>query len=280
MDFWTEMERAGPDSVSVGGMVLRRGSRVRLKPRAGGDILDLALAGREALIEAIDEDDQGTLHLAVTLPDDPGRNLGEERYLGHRFFYALDEVEPLAAEVTTQAPPTRVLVAGIGNVFLGDDGFGVEVATRLARRTQRPGVEVMDFGIRGMDLVYALQRDYAAVVLVDAVQRGERPGTLYLIEPELGEEGEVVMDTHGMDPLRVLRLARTMGGVPARVLVVGCEPELVISGDDPEEMRMELSECVRAAVGEAVMLVESLLVELAAPEVVVGSTPNDPGGGR
>jgi len=280
MDFWTEMARAGPASVSVGGVVLRRGSRVRLKPRAGGDILDLALAGREALVEAIDQDDQGTLHLSVTLPDDPGRNLGEERYLGHRFFYALEEVEPLPEDVTTESPPKRVLVAGIGNVFLGDDGFGVEVATRLARRPRAAGVEVVDFGIRGMDLAFALQREYSAVVLVDAVQRGERPGTLYLIKPELGEEGEVVMDTHGMDPLRVLHLARAMGGVPARVLVVGCEPELVISGDDPDAMRMELSACVQAAVEEAVPLVESLVAELAAPEAVASSTPNEPGGGR
>lgn len=279
MDFWTEMERASPESVSVGGVVLRRGSRVRLKPRARGDVLDLVLAGREALVEAIDEDDQGTLHLSVTLPDDPGRNLGEERYLGHRFFYALDEVEPLTGEITTETPPKRVLVAGIGNVFLGDDGFGVEVATRLARRPQRPGVEVADFGIRGMDLVYALQRDYAAVVLVDAVRRGERPGSLYVIEPELGEDDEIVLETHGMAPLRVLRLARAMGGVPAHVLVVGCEPELVISGDDPDEMRMELSDCVRAAVEEAMSLVESLVDELVAPEAVASGTSNEKGGG-
>jgi hydrogenase maturation protease len=280
MDFWMEMERAGPESVNVGGVVLRRGSRVRLKPRARGDVLDLVLAGKEALVEAIDEDDQGALHLSVTLRDDPGRNLGEERYLGHRFFYALDEVEPLIRDGTQEIQPKRVLVAGIGNVFLGDDGFGVEVATQLARRPQRPGVEVIDFGIRGMDLAYALQRDYAAVVLLDAVRRGERPGTLYLIEPELGEKGEVVMDTHGMDPLRVLQLARAMGGVRARVLVVGCEPELVISGDDPDEMRMELSECVRVAAGEAVSLVESLVAELAAPEEMVSGTPNENGGGR
>jgi hydrogenase maturation protease len=156
----------------------------------------------------------------------------------------------------------RILVAGVGNVFLGDDGFGVEVVRRLAGRELPEGVEVADFGIRGMDLVYALHDDYELVVFVDATPRGEKPGTVYLLEPEIEEEGEVVLDTHGMDPLKVIKLARALGAKPTRTLVVGCEPQVVISGEDYEDMLMELSEPVRAAVEEAVKLVESLVKEV------------------
>jgi hydrogenase maturation protease len=156
----------------------------------------------------------------------------------------------------------RVLVAGIGNVFLGDDGFGVEVVRHLAGRELPEGVEVADFGIRGMDLAYALQDDYDLVVFVDAIPRGEKPGTVYLIEPEIEEDGEVALDTHGMDPVKVIKLSRALGAKPTRTLVVGCEPQVVVSGEDYEEMQMELSEPVRTAVEEAVKLVESLVEEI------------------
>jgi hydrogenase maturation protease len=156
----------------------------------------------------------------------------------------------------------RILVAGVGNVFLGDDGFGVEVVRRLAGRGLPEGVEVVDFGIRGMDLAYALQDDYDVVVFVDATPRGEEPGTVYLIEPEIEEDGGVALDTHGMDPVKVIKLARALGAKPTRTLVVGCEPQLVVSGEDYEDMLMELSEPVRAAVDEAVKLVESLVEEI------------------
>src|ERR687897_1561811 len=160
----------------------------------------------------------------------------------------------------------RILVAGVGNVFLGDDGFGVEVARRLAGRGLPDGVEVVDFGIRGMDLAYALQGDYEAVVFVDATPRGEEPGTVYLIEPEIEEDGEVVLDTHGMDPAKVIKLARALGARPTRTLVVGCEPQVLVSGEDYDVMLMELSEPVRAAVEEAAKLVESLVGEIAAED--------------
>ena len=156
----------------------------------------------------------------------------------------------------------RVLVAGIGNVFLGDDGFGVEVVRHLAGRELPEGVEVADFGIRGMDLAYALQDDYDLVVFVDAIPRGEKPGTVYLLEPEIEEDGEVALDTHGMDPVKVIKLSRALGAKPTRTLVVGCEPQVVVSGEDYEEMQMELSEPVRTAVEEAVKLVESLVEEI------------------
>jgi hydrogenase maturation protease len=158
--------------------------------------------------------------------------------------------------------PERILVAGVGNVFLGDDGFGVEVVRRLAGRELPEGVEVVDFGIRGMDLIYALQDDHEVVIFVDAAPRGEEPGTVYLLEPEIEEDGEVVLDTHGMDPVKVIKFARTLGARPGRTLVVGCEPQVVISGDDYEEMQMELSEPVRAAVEEAAKLVESLVEQI------------------
>ncbi|MDQ3637509.1 MAG: hydrogenase maturation protease [Actinomycetota bacterium] len=156
----------------------------------------------------------------------------------------------------------RVLIAGVGNIFLGDDGFGVEVIRRLAEREMPEGVEVKDFGIRGMDLAYALQEDYEVVVFVDAVPRGEEPGTVYLIEPEIEEDGEVSLDTHGMDPVKVIKLSRALGAEPTRTLVVGCEPRVVLSGEDYDDMSMELSEPVQAAVGEAVKLVESLVEEI------------------
>lgn len=156
----------------------------------------------------------------------------------------------------------RILVAGIGNVFLGDDGFGVEVVKRLAGRGLPEDVEVVDFGIRGMDLIYALQDDYEVVVFVDAAPRGEKPGTLYLLEPEIEEDGEVMLDTHGMDPVKVIKFARALGAKPSRTLVVGCEPQVLVSGEAYEDMLMELSEPVRAAVEEAVRLVESLVEEI------------------
>jgi hydrogenase maturation protease len=155
----------------------------------------------------------------------------------------------------------RILVAGVGNIFLGDDGFGVEVVRRLAECELPEGVEVADFGIRGMDLAYALQDDYELVVFVDATPRGEKPGTVYLLEPEIEEDGEVTLDTHGMDPLKVIKLSRALGAKSARTLVVGCEPQVVINGEDYEEMLMELSDPVHAAVEEAAKLVESLVAK-------------------
>ncbi|MBA2262041.1 MAG: hydrogenase maturation protease [Solirubrobacterales bacterium] len=163
------------------------------------------------------------------------------------------------------APPrTRVLVAGIGNVFLADDGFGVEVAALLAREELPAGVEVRDFGIRGLALAYELQEGWDAVVLVDAVPRGGQPGTLYVIEPEI-EDGQMAMDAHGMDPVKVLGLARSLGSLPPRILVVGCEPEVHMTGEE-EDIVMELSAAVRAATVEAVGLVRSVLDDLLTQE--------------
>lgn len=152
----------------------------------------------------------------------------------------------------------RVLVAGIGNIFLGDDGFGVEVAKELARRDLPADVKVEDFGIRGMDLVYELLEDYEAVVFVDAAPRGGEPGTVYLIEPDIDPNAASV-ETHGMDPVKVLSFARVLGAGPARIFVVGCEPAVVVTGDEYEDVLVGLSEPVRGAVREAADMVESLV---------------------
>src|SRR5262249_56961070 len=120
----------------------------------------------------------------------------------------------------------RVLVAGVGNIFLGDDAFGVEVVRRLGRRPLPDGVRVVDFGIRGLDLTYALLDGHEAVILVDALPRGGEPGTLYVLEPEIGAPlGDAPpVEGHGMDPVKVLHLAAAMGGQVGRLLLVGCEP--------------------------------------------------------
>jgi hydrogenase maturation protease len=264
MGAWEDLERPAPDAVAVDGVELRRGSRVRLRPRARGDVFDLVLADRLAVIEAIEQDMDDTVHLVVTVEDDPGRDLGEERRPGHRFFFSPEEVEPVRDDPLGRPAARRILVAGIGNVFLGDDGFGVALAARLAQRTLPPGVEVVDFGIRGMDLAYALGEGYDAVVLLDAAPRDERPGTLSVIEAEI-DEADVAVDAHGMDPVKVLALARALGGSPPRTLVVACEPQTRMTGDE-DDVVFDLSEPVRAALGDAERLVESLLRELTSTE--------------
>jgi hypothetical protein len=183
-EFWTRMAGRGPAEVIVAGTAIGPGSRVRLRPRSQADIFDLVLDGCEAIVESVEQSDDGALHVAVTLAGDPGRDLGEARMPGHRFFYSAAEIEPLG-EHEGRPAGGRILVAGIGNVFLGDDGFGVEVARLLVEQACVPGVDVVDFGIRGMDLAYALQRDYTAVIFVDAAPRGHAPGTLTVLDPDL-----------------------------------------------------------------------------------------------
>jgi hydrogenase maturation protease len=162
----------------------------------------------------------------------------------------------------------KILVAGIGNIFLGDDGFGVEVARRLSERDWPAGVSVVDFGIRGYDLAFALVDGCQAAILVDALARGEAPGTLYVLEPDvegLGELSPAGMAGHGLHPAQVLNLARLFGSLPGRILVVGCEPAtLEFDLDTVEEGGMGLSEPVQAAVAGAITLVESLVTKVRA----------------
>jgi len=259
-DAWDELERPGPASVTVAGVKVTAGSRVMLCPKAGRDIWDLALTGRAAVVEGIDAALDGEVQLAVVLEDDPGRALGEARQIGHRFFFRLDEVEPLG-DLEVEAAAPRILVAGIGNVFCGDDGFGVAVAQRLAGRALPAGVRVEDFGIRGIDLVHALQDDPDAAILVDALPGDQPPGTLSVIEPDVGDDGPAGLEPHAMDPVSVLRTARRLGAAPGRTLIVGCEPLTRMTGEEPDVV-MELSPPVAAAVEEAAALVESLVAKL------------------
>ena len=152
----------------------------------------------------------------------------------------------------------KVLVAGIGNIFLGDDAFGVEVAQRLACRPLPDGVKVVDFGIRSYDLAYELMKDWDLVILIDALPGGGKPGTLYVLEAELPEEGGVPasLDAHTMNPTAVLQLVSALGGRPERMLVVGCEPASV----EPDENGIVgLSAPVSSMVNEAARMVVDLI---------------------
>ena len=155
----------------------------------------------------------------------------------------------------------RILVAGIGNLFRGDDAFGVEVAHRLAARPLPPGVRVVDFGIRGLDLAYAILDGYDVVILVDAISRGGAPGTLCVLEPDpedpatLPDRGQAV-DGHGMDLPAVFHLVRALGGTLPPLYLVGCEPAALGSEEDGA---LGLSEPVLAAVGGAIGLVEAVI---------------------
>jgi hydrogenase maturation protease len=225
--------------------------------------MDIALAGQTATIECIEQDYEGKHHVCVVLDNDPGKDMGFMRQPGHRFFFDAEEVEPLSPDEivsTIAVPKPTILVAGIGNIFLGDDAFGVEVARLLGNRKLPAAVRVVDFGIRGFDLAYALQDVYETTILVDACPHGEAPGTLYVIEPDLKSlddptAPQAIVEGHAMNPVNVLRMARAMNIELKNVLLVGCEPE-TLGG---EEGQMGLSAVVEAALEEAVELVESLI---------------------
>ncbi len=155
----------------------------------------------------------------------------------------------------------RVLVAGVGNIFLGDDAFGSEVARRLLREPWPEGVRVVDFGILGMDLMFALLEGYDTVILVDAVPLGGEAGTVYTIEADLDHIGEGAVDAHSMDPARVLAAAKSMGAKWSRVLVVGCEPSRG-RADMEGEGAPGMSEPVERAVDAAAEAVRSIVCGL------------------
>jgi hydrogenase maturation protease len=261
---WQLLEdKTNVDHVVISDVEVRTGDHVRLLPRKGGDILDIALQGQIATIESIEQDYEGKAHLGVVLDEDPGRDLGLLRQPGHRFFFDPSEVQPLPRNEQNHkdaiANP-RILVACIGNIFLGDDGFGVEVAQQLAKIALPSSVRVADFGIRSLDLVYALQDGYETTILIDAFPHGQPPGTVSVVEPDLDEpaaspgEGNF-LDPHAMNPMNVLRMATAMHGKLKRILLVGCEP-FSLGG---EEGKIGLSAPVEAAVREAVKIVENLV---------------------
>jgi hydrogenase maturation protease len=169
------------------------------------------------------------------------------------------------------ADAPRILVAGIGNVFLADDAFGPEVVAALRDRDLPDGVDVVDSGIRGLDLAYRLLDGYDVAVLVDAAPRGGTPGALHLIEAEAAAGDLPAPEAHGMDPVKVLALARTLaadGGGDGdavtlpRVVVLGCEPAVRMRGDEPDVV-VGLSAPVRRAVNEAAGVLETLIGRLA-----------------
>lgn len=165
----------------------------------------------------------------------------------------------------------RVLIACIGNIFLGDDGFGCEVARLLMARPLPDEVRLVDFGIRSFDLAYALMDGYETTIFVDATPRGGDPGTIYVIEPDRKqidalETGTTSFEPHGMNPLKVLSMVKTLGGTFKKIIVVGCEP--MFTGEEGEGF-MGLSEPVQASLEKAVEVVESTVANCLAEDRVV-----------
>lgn len=159
----------------------------------------------------------------------------------------------------------RILVAGIGNIFFGDDAFGCEVIRELAKHGLPDDVEAIDFGIRGYDLAYAIAGIFDAVILVDATPRGGAPGTVYLLELDmlqLRRMESATIDAHSLDPVGVLRMADSFGARPGRLFLVGCEPAALES----ENGQMGLSDAVQAAVPKAVEMIDSLMGDLSGEE--------------
>ncbi len=155
----------------------------------------------------------------------------------------------------------QILVAGIGNVWMRDDGFGGEVAKLLSERELPPGVHVIDFGSGGLDLAYEVMRGYDALILIDVSRQGGPAGTLYVMEasPEdvdgRIEDGQM-LDPHGMDPETVLRFVKYVGGWPGRVFVVACEPDVV------EDVGLGLSDAVSGSLARAGDVVLETVAEL------------------
>jgi hydrogenase maturation protease len=164
-------------------------------------------------------------------------------------------------ETETATRTKQILVAGIGNAWLRDDGFGGAVARVLGERELPGGVQVMDFGSGGLDLAYEVMRGYDALILIDVSRQGEAAGTLYVMEAREDDvDGQIedgqLLDPHGMDPQTVLRFVKYVGGWPGRVFVVACEPDVV------EEVGFGLSDAVGGAVARAVDLVLETVTEL------------------
>ena len=243
----------GEERATIDGVTFRRGAKLVLRPGVDRDLYDRMLDGRVATLERIYLDYDDRVYLGVTVDDDPGQALMREtgRYL---FFFA-HEVRLAAREVG------QILVAGIGNAWLQDDGFGGEVARRLQQHELPAGVTVLDAGTGGLDLAYEVMRGYEALVLLDISRQGGEPGSLYVIEPDPEDvggqlaDGEAI-DPHAMDPRTVLRFVKLVGGWPGKVVVIACEPGEV--GD----VGLGLTPAVQDAVERATELVLETLARL------------------
>jgi hydrogenase maturation protease len=166
-----------------------------------------------------------------------------------------------------------ILVAGVGNIFFGDDAFGCEVVRRMLGRFNPPGVRIVDFGIRGLDLAYALTDGFDAAIIVDTCARGGEPGTIYVIDPDLNglEEVPSAPEAHAMDPVRVLAMARAMGAELQNIHIVGCEPETFgpNEGDNERDIGFKgLSPRVAAAVDSAIPVIEALIQKFISKEAI------------
>jgi hydrogenase maturation protease len=172
-------------------------------------------------------------------------------------------IEPQEPDVSDR--PKQILIAGIGNTWQRDDGFGSEVARRLEGRDLPKGVAVIDFGTGGLDLAYQVMYGYDALVMIDISRQGGSPGTLYVMEVDEDEVSSGIEDgdalnPHGMDPETVLRFIKLTGGWPGKVIIIACEPLTI------EEMGVGLSPVVEEAVGRAVDLVLETATELLTDE--------------
>ena len=170
-------------------------------------------------------------------------------------------IEMAQKKLQTPSKKKRVMIAGVGNMFMKDDGFGGAVIKRMSNKKFPEGVEVKDFGTGGLKLAYDLMKGYDGLILLDASSRGEKPGTLYVIEPnendidpDLEQGGPI--DPHGADPVTVLRFVKSIGSWPGKVLIVGCEPETV------DDFEIGLSEPVNAAIDKAVEMVDDIIKEI------------------
>jgi len=185
-----------------------------------------------------------------------------------------DPTAPLRTqEIDVSDRPKQILIAGIGNAWQRDDGFGSEVARRLEHRQLPPEVAVVDFGTGGLDLAYQMMNGYDALLMIDISRQGGAPGTLYVMEVEEDdvaggavEDGEV-LNPHGMDPETVLRFIKITGAWPGKVVIVACEPQTI------EEMGMGLSDVVEEAVDRAVDLVIETAKELTTDEAYAAPIP-------
>jgi hydrogenase maturation protease len=184
----------------------------------------------------------------------------------HAFEQTAAELSAQDVEINYLHGPTgervrKILVAGIGNAWMGDDGFGAEVVKRLGDVELPRGVAVMDFGTGGLNLAYEVMRGYDALLILDISEQGGTPGTLYVIEAdedsvEAGIEDGDTLNPHGMDPKTMLRFVKSIGAWPGKVLVIACEPQTVA------EIGFQLSESVAGALEPAVDLVVKTITEL------------------
>ena len=186
----------------------------------------------------------------------------------HAFEQTAEELSSRTPELNFLDPPApnaervrKILVAGIGNAWMGDDGFGSEVVKRLGDTELPRGVAVMDFGTGGLNLAYEVMRGYDALMILDISAQGGAPGTLYVIEADEDSVDGTIQDgdtlnPHGMDPKTMLRFVKSIGAWPGKVVVIACEPQVV------EEIGFKLSESVAGAIEPAVELVLSTIAEL------------------